>query len=185
MITHLSGIILEKGPDFVILKAGPIGYRVWVTEALEKSLNKGAEAELFVHEHVREDSRDFFGFVSFEELQFFWKLINIQGIGAKTALNILMLGTIPVILKAIDKGDVAFVSAAKGVGKKSAQRIVLDLKGKLVDPDEALDGSQQEVASALENLGYTKSKARMAASSVPEEGPAEDRIKMALRLLAK
>lgn len=185
MIAHLSGIILEKGPDFVILKAGPVGYKVWVANGLELSLQKGAETELYIHEHVREDSRDFFGFASFEELEFFWKLIDLQGVGARMALQILALGPVPSIMKAIDKGDVAFISSAKGVGKKTAQRMVLELKGRLVDPDAGLDGTQMEVVSALENLGYTKSKARAAAASVTTEGSAEDRIKMALRLLAK
>lgn len=185
MIAHLSGTILEKGPDFVILKAGPVGYKVWVSNGLETSLLKGAETDLFIHEHVREDSRDFFGFTTFEELQFFWRLIDLQGVGARMALQIMSLGPVASVQKAIDKGDVAYISSAKGVGKKTAQRIVLELKGKLVDGDEALEGSAQEVASALENLGYTKSKARMAAGSVPTEGSPEERIKMALRLLAK
>jgi len=184
MIAHLSGTILEKGPDFVILKAGPVGYKVWVANGLEKSLHKGSEADLYIHEHVREDSRDFFGFSTFEELQFFWRLIDLQGVGARMAIQILALGPVPSILKAIDKGDVAYISSAKGVGKKTAQRIVLELKGKLVD-DDVDGGAQSEVVSALENLGYTKSKARAAAASVTTEGPAEDRIKMALRLLAK
>ena len=185
MIAHLSGTILEKGPDFVILKAGPVGYKVWVANGLESSLHKGAEADLFIHEHVREDSRDFFGFSSFEDLRFFWQLIDLQGVGARMALQLMSLGSVASIMKAIDKGDVAFISSAKGVGKKTAQRIVLELKGKLVEGDELYEGAQSEVVSALENLGYAKSKARAAASSVTTEGTAEERIKMALRLLAK
>lgn len=184
MISHLSGTILEKGSDFVILKAGPVGYKVWVSPELGKGLVKGSDAELYIHELVREDSRDFFGFSGFEELEFFWQLIDLQGVGARMAMQILSLGPVIGIRKAIDKGDVAFISSAKGVGKKTAQRIILELKGKLVDGGP-LDGPQQEVVSALENLGYSSSKARAAAASVTTEGKPEDRIKMALRSLAK
>lgn len=185
MISYLSGTILEKGADFVILKAGPVGYRVWVGGTLGKSLQKAAETGLYIHEHVREDSRDFFGFATFEELRFFWRLIELQGVGARMAMQIMALGEVKTILKAIDKGDIAFISSAKGVGKKTAQRIVLELKGKLVDEEEAVDGATSEIVSALENLGYTKAKARAAAASVPPDGSPEDRIKMALRLVTK
>lgn len=184
MIAYLSGKILEKGRDFAILQAGPIGYKVTVAPELHAKLHKESTASLFIHEAVRDDGREFFGFSNFGELEFFWKLIDISGVGARMALQLLSLGTVSAVQAAIEKGDVAFISSAKGVGKKTAQRVVLELQGKLVDEDGPA-GAAGEVVSALENLGYSGVKARQAAASVPQEGSTEERIKLALRLLAK
>lgn len=184
MISFLSGVVLQKGRDFVILKAGPVGYRVAVAAPLHERLRKGEEAPLYVHEQVREDGREMFGFSSFGELEFFWRLIDVQGVGARMALHILGLGSVAEVKRAIERGDIATISSAKGVGKKTAQRVILELQGKLVGED-GLPGGAEEVVSALENLGYARSKALQAAASVPGEGSTEERIKMALRLLAK
>lgn len=184
MIAYLSGKVLEKGGDFIILQAGPVGYKVTVSSELLTRLHKDTNAALFVHETMRDDGHEFFGFSVFRELEFFWKLISVSGVGARVALQLLSLGSVQSVQSAIEKGDVAFISSAKGVGKKTAQRVVLELQGKLVD-DDGPAGSSNEVVSALENLGYSKGMARQAAASVPQEGPAEERIKQALRLLSK
>lgn len=184
MIAYLSGEILEKGSDFVILRSGMIGYKVIVSPELHPKLLKESEVSLYIHENVREDSRDFFGFSAFDELEFFWKLISVSGIGAKGALQLMTLGKVGEVQSAIEKGDVSYISSAKGVGKKTAQRVVLELQGKLVEEGD-LENGGSEIISVLENLGYTRNKARQAAASVPQEGSTEERIKMALRLLAK
>jgi len=184
MIAYLSGKILEKGKDFVLLQAGPIGYKVTVSSELYDNLRKDTNAVLYVHEAVRDDGREFFGFINFRELEFFWKLIDISGVGARVALQLLSLGSVDTVQSAIEKGDVIFIASAKGVGKKTAQRVVLELQGKLVGEDGPIGGSG-EIVSALENLGYSGGRARQAAASVPQEGSTEERIKFALRLLSK
>ena len=181
MIAYLRGDVLEKGNDFIILLVEDVGYKITVPGSVMADSSKGSKIGLFTHESVRDDGRDFFGFKKFNELVFFWKLISVSGIGARTGLNLLSLGPVESIQRAVDKGDVVFISSAKGVGKKTAQRIVLELKGRLVDED----GESGEVVSALENLGYPRTKALMAASSVPQDGSTEERIKMELRMLSR
>lgn len=184
MIAYLNGRVLEKGKDFVILLCGEVGYKVGLTPALLTALEKGAPAALFTHLVVRDDAHDLFGFASMRELEFFWVLTSISGVGPKMAMHLLALGTVETLAKAIDKGDVGFLESAQGVGRKTAQRVVLELRGKLVS-DEAPTGETSEVVSALENLGYPRHKVRDVVVGLPEGGTTEERIKQALKQLAK
>jgi Holliday junction DNA helicase RuvA len=181
MLSYLNGTILEKGKDFVILRVGDLGYKVSVPKQLWLNLHKDDAAALYTHAIIRDDSHELVGFASMAELEFFWKLTSVSGVGPKMAMNLLSLGPVASVRQAVDRGDVSFLSSASGVGTKSAQRVVLELKGKLVDADA---GSEDEVVSALEHLGYSKSKARDAASAAKGE-TIEERVKQALRTLSK
>jgi Holliday junction DNA helicase RuvA len=184
MIAYLKGNVLKKGADSAVIVTGGIGYLVHLTPRTLDELKSGGEASLHTHLVVKEDAHVLYGFVSEEELRLFLRLIDVQGVGARMALHVMALGPVGTVRAAIGKGDVAFLSSAKGVGTKTAQRIVLELKGKLVEEDGET-GTSGELVSALENLGYSRGKARQAAASVPPEGTTEERIKMALRLLSK
>lgn len=183
MIAYLQGNVLEKGKDRVILLCGDVGYLIQMTSHLLMSLEKGAAARLFTHQIVREDALDLVGFASLVELEFFWKLISVSGVGPKMALNIMSLGAVESVRKAVEKADIAFLESAHGVGRKSAQRVVLELKGKLMTDDETGDGGD-EVVSALENLGYPRHKAREIVKGLAE-GSTEERIKLALKQLSR
>jgi Holliday junction DNA helicase RuvA len=182
MIAYLSGKILEKGKGFAIVLAGEIGYKVQLAESVLKSLEKGTPVKFYTHQVIREDAQELFGFTTMQELEFFWRLISVTGVGPKMALHLLALGTIEDIGRAIDRGDIDYLSSASGVGKKTAQRLVLDLRGKLVS-EGTVEGS--DLASALENLGYPRAKAHEAARSVGVEGTMEERLKAALKLMSR
>ncbi len=183
MIAYLKGTVLEKGKEDVVLLCGEVGYLVQLPRQLLLSIEKGTHIQLYTHQIVREDALDLVGFSSLAELQFFWKLISVSGVGPKMALNIMSLGPVESVRKAVEKGDIAYIESAHGVGKKSAQRVVLELKGKLVTDDEPGEGSD-EVVSALENLGYPRHRAREVVKELAE-GSTEDRIKLALKQLSR
>ena len=183
MIAYLKGTVLEKGKDFIILLVGDIGYRVSVFGRL-LAAEKGAAVSLYTHQIVREDSQELCGFPGMKELEFFWRLTSVSGVGPKMAMHLLALGEIDSLARAIDKGDVGYLASAQGVGKKSAQRVVLELKGKLVGGDE-VSGTSSEAISALENLGYAKVRARDAVAAQADDLSTEEKVKLALRHLSK
>ncbi len=183
MIAYVQGIVLEKIKDRIIMRCGDVGYLVQLPAPLLASVEKGAPIRLYTHQIVREDALELVGFATLAELEFFWKLISVSGVGPKMALNVLSLGPVGSVRRAVERGDVAYIESAHGVGRKSAQRVVLELKGKLITDDETGEGDDEAV-SALENLGYPRHKAREAVKSA-SEGSTEDRIRAALRVLAK
>lgn len=183
MIAYLKGTVLEKGKDNVILLCGDVGYLVQLPAALLLSVEKGSNIRLYTHQIVREDALDLVGFASLAELEFFWKLISVSGVGPKMGLNIMSLGPVESIRRAVEKGDIAYIESAHGVGRKSAQRLVLELKGKLITDDEPGEGSD-EVVSALENLGYPRHLAREVVKDLAD-GSTEERIKSALKQLSR
>jgi Holliday junction DNA helicase RuvA len=184
MIAFLKGTVLEKGKDAMIVLAGDVGYLVQVTPSTFAAFQKGDPIRLYVHQVVREDAQDLVGFQSMAELESFWKLIGVSGVGPRMALHLLALGPVEAVRRAIERGDVAFLESAQGVGRKTAQRVVLELKGKLITDDEPGAGAD-EVVSALENLGYPRAKAREVANGLPEDATTEEKIKLALRQLSR
>lgn len=185
MIISISGTVTHKGKNFVVIETSGLGYQVFVNTATLSKLVAGTNVRLWAYEHVREDMRDLYGFMSQAEHQLFLALTGISGVGPKMGLGILTLGDAADIERMIDRGDIAAISSISGVGKKTAQKIVLELKGKLVDID---GGSEQDdVLTALINLGYAKEQAREALSrqSVTSATTTEDRLRVALRELGR
>jgi len=184
MLAYLKGTVLEKGKDFAIVLAGSLGYKVLVAERALLAMQKGEAVELYAHEVVRDDGRELFGFPTMKELEFFWRLTTVSGVGPKMALHLLNLGLVDSLTKAIDSGDVEYLSSAQGVGKKTAQRVVLELRGKLVS-EEGGEGGQGEIINALENLGFPRARAREVVKGLGPEGTTEEKIRQALRQLSK
>ncbi len=192
MIAYLKGTVLEKGKGFVIVVVGDpstalgtgIGYRISLPERTLAPMEKGQVVRLYTHQVVREDLQELYGFDSMKELEFFWKLTAVSGVGPKMALHLLSLGLVDSVSKAIEKGDIEYLTGAQGVGKKTAQRVVLELKGKLVGAGE-VSGPSSETISALENLGYPRSRAREVVAALPADASTEEKIRMALRQLSK
>src|SRR3989344_2104476 len=128
MIATLSGIVAEKLGEIVVLDINGVGYGVLVTPADFSVLNEGEKTKLYIHEYIREDLHDLYGFTTQETKQFFEQLLSVNGVGPRMALHILGIGSVEDVAKAIASGDTKFIQAAHGVGKRVAERVVVDLK---------------------------------------------------------
>ena len=190
MIAVLSGVVSEKLNDVVVLDVNGVGYGLLVPAEDYGRLTAGESAKLYIYEHIREQSHDLFGFVSRDTKHLFEQLLEVNGIGPKMALNMLSIGSSADVRRAIAGGDVKFIQQANGVGKKVAERVVVELKDKvgLVGVDlestgllqsEAL-ANQDEAVEALVALGFTAQDAMLALKDVAGDLPTEERIKQAL-----
>lgn len=177
MIGYLEGTVIFTGGNWVILKAGPIGYKVY---SVGFYANSNEELALFIHDHIREDRHELYGFKEQQVLELFEQLIEISGVGTKLAQKILTIGSSEEISSHILKGDLAFLTSIPGVGKKTAQKIILELKGILVqEEDHVIDADTIE---ALMSLGYPRQDCIDVLREVSAEG-VDERIKAALQLL--
>lgn len=185
MIAFLRGNLLQRGADSVILDVNGVGYRARVpASTLERCGDLGAPVELYIHTHLRQDDISLFGFSSADELDLFEMLLSVSGIGPKVALGILSAAPPNEIRSAIAQGNLEILGGIKGIGKKTAQRLVLELKGKIELGAEIaelapLDG---EVAATLINLGYSAAEAQRAARAAAGK-TLEDKLRGALQYL--
>lgn len=200
MIALVKGELAYKSVDHVILDVGGVGYRLFIPLSTFYSLPDSGQVQLFVHTHVREDALHLYGFLSTEEKQLFALLISISGIGPKLAINILSHIPAADLQTAIAEGDVKRLSALPGIGKKTAERLVLELQDK-VDaaglaqqpggPSAAVSSRRtqplDDVVSALVNLGYKENQARKILENmeISPDAPMEDILKGALKVLVK
>lgn len=170
MIAHLRGRLISKHPNQAIVEAGGVGYDVTISVPAYTELPApGAEVALHIHTHVREDALALFGFLHAEEKKIFEKLINVSGIGPKLAITILSGMPAADMVAAIRANDVARLTRIPGIGKKTAERMVLELRDKLKDEGFAAAPSapaatpvEEDVLSALINLGYARPAAESA-----------------------
>lgn len=189
MIGSLKGKIELKTEKYLILDVRGTGYKVFCSSAtLEKVGDKGNQAKIFTHLYQRENLLDLYGFLSFEELEFFETLISVSGIGPKAALSVMMLAPVKTLKQAIASGQKTILTKVSGIGQRTAERIILELKDKVFAPVAGIQqlSSDSEVIDALVGLGYTTHQAREALREVPSKVKnIEDRIKQALKLLGK
>ncbi|MGH9143513.1 MAG: Holliday junction branch migration protein RuvA [Vicinamibacterales bacterium] len=202
MIAHLRGSILEKHPNRIVVDVNGVGYDVFVPLSTFYGLGEpGTAIALRVHTHVREDALLLYGFATRLEQDLFERLIGVSGIGPKVALAVLSGIEPQEFIRAIERGDLARLTAIPGVGKKTSERIVLELKDRLPRPQPAASASsaaapeapalRDDVVSALVNLGYHRPLAEKAAeAAIKTVGSASDAsfertLKQALREVAK
>jgi len=189
MLSFIRGKIKNKGDNFVILERNDLGYKIFVNEKVLAELSDGEDAEFYLYQNIREDADDLFGFVSFEELRLFEKLISVNGVGPRTALNIFATYSVEQILSAISNQQADVLTEVSGLGKKTAERIVLELKNKIEYIGEAIVESEainNDALEALINLGYNKMQAREALNKVGKEiEDAGEQVKEALKLLGR
>jgi holliday junction DNA helicase RuvA len=191
MIATLSGVVSEKLADIVIVDAGGVGYGVYVTAEDHGRLVTGSPARIYVYEHIREQAHDLYGFLARDTKDLFEQLLGVNGIGPKVALNMLSIGTAQDVRQAIAAGNVKFLQRASGVGKRVAERLVVELKDKvgLASVDLQAAGLLQsesalrtdEAAEALMSLGYTAQDAARALEKIDPQLPVEERVTRALK----
>lgn len=190
MISRLRGIILEKNPPVVVLDVHGVGYEAQVSMQTFYTLPAaGEETALYTQLVVREDAHLLFGFGSREERETFRALVKVSGIGAKSALGILSALTSEELAAAIATEDIKCLTAAPGIGKKTAERMVLELRGKLAAAsDDATGlftqntaGNNEDIINTLLALGYTDKEARTACKNIPADTDVSEGVRLALK----
>ena len=191
MIARLRGLLLEKTPEQVVLDINGVGYQAFISLPTYSSLPElGAEVVLDIHTHVREDVIQLFGFSTKRERSIFGRLVQISGIGPRLAMTILSGSPVDDLIASIKREDLARLTSIPGVGKKTGERIILELKDKLRDfvVDDEPGGSEVDVISAMENLGYNRGLIEGAikrALNGGEDPGFDELFKRALQILTK
>ena len=190
MISRLRGIILEKNPPVVVLDVHGVGYEAQVSMQTFYTLPAaGEETALYTQLVVREDAHLLFGFGSREERETFRALVKVSGIGAKSALGILSALTSEELAAAIATEDIKRLTAAPGIGKKTAERMVLELRGKLAAASDDITGlftqntagNNEDIINTLLALGYTDKEARTACKNIPAGTDVSEGVRLALK----
>jgi Holliday junction DNA helicase RuvA len=197
VIAHLRGRVLRKEPQEVVVDVSGVGYRVTIPVSTFYRLgDEGSEVSLLTHTHVREDALALFGFVTAGEQDLFEKLISVAGVGPKLAINVLSGIEAPDLVAALKASDVARLTRIPGVGKKTAERLVLELKDKmpalLHAPEAAAAAApsaspREDLVSALVHLGYSRPEAERGVDRALKEdggGRFEDLLRRTLRILS-
>lgn len=189
MIATLEGKISEKINEVVVLDVQGVGYGLYVNAEDYGGLNSGDKAKMYVYEHIREQSHDLFGFTKKDTRALFEQLLGVNGVGPKMALNMLSIGNESQVRQAIASGDVKFIQQTNGVGKKVAERVVIELKDKVGLGSQDIGSSMfigesqvlgDEAVQALMSLGYSSSDASKALAGIDTKLSTEERIKKAL-----
>ncbi len=189
MIAHVEGKIVEKFAGSVIVDVHGVGYEVQVSLSDFESTQLESQTKFYTYHHVREQAEDLFGFSSLAAKKLFELLITVQGVGPKAALAILSLGSAEQVRNAIANSDVAYITKASGVGKKSAERVAVDLSDKVGIPTHYVTGvsmqtqlnTNDEALDALIALGYSLAEANTALSEVDPTASTQERVKQALK----
>lgn len=191
MIAYLKGTVSNKGINYlIIMTTGGVGYKVFAPADLIVSAIADKPLSLFTHTHVKEDILDLYGFSNSEDLAMFELLLGVSGIGPKTAVNIFANGKVARIKEAIVKGDVDFFMATPRLGRKNAQKIIIELRGKLGKMGEldltAEGGETKEIIGALKTFGFSADEAKDAIKFIKDVGgDTSAKIKAALKYLGK
>jgi len=190
MITTLNGVVSEKIGTMLVLDVHGVGYGLQVTSEDFGRLATSEPAKLYVYEHIREQAYDLFGFVLADTKRLFEQLLGVKNVGPKVALAVLDIGTAPAVRGAIAAGDVKLLQSAKGVGKRAAEQIVVELRDKVgLAASDAAEGivarpgiaTGDEAVEALMSLGYSPQDATTALKDIDANLPVEERIKLALK----
>lgn len=196
MIGFLRGKIIVLETDYAILDVNGVGYRVFVSVSTRNRMRLNEETALYIHTSVREDAIILYGFVSDSEYNAFMLLISVSGIGPKGALSVLSAITVEGLYKAIQNKDVKMLTKLPGIGKKSAERLILELKDKVAfegTEDEIISSEEQalsgdltdEAKAALAALGYSAAEVAQTLKKVKAKDSVENIIKEALKILNK
>ena len=190
MIARIEGTIIYISDKFLVIDVNGVGYKIHVTTDAILDHGTGDHASFWTYTAVRENSLDLYGFKSTEELAFFEMLLDVSGIGPKSALGILTIAPIDTIKKAIATGDTSYLNKVSGIGRKTAEKIVIELRDKLkahkdIDGQSSSLRDEGDIVEALKSLGYSSNEARDALRKIPEEiSGTNARVKEALKILS-
>ncbi|WP_372995781.1 Holliday junction branch migration protein RuvA [Lutispora sp.] len=193
MFDYLNGIVVESGEDYIVIDIGGIGYRVFTSSNTISNIKENNKEKIFTHLHVKENDLVLYGFSSKNELEIFKLLLSVTGVGPKAALSLLSYLKPKDLIIAIQTKNAKALTQAPGIGKKTAERIMLELKDKtsissdiIIDIDEVNGNNMPEVIDALMSLGYSYSEAASAFSKVKDKEKSLDNlIKEALKQLSR
>jgi len=173
MIAYLRGTVINKFNNSFILELNNIGYSIYASENFLNNLKLASEIEVYTHHHIREETNDLYGFPSLEEFELFELLLGVSGVGPKSALGVLAMATAGDIKEAIIRGDANLLTKVAGIGQKTAERVVLELKTKVLRISGGVaalnnlsSGTGSDEIDALMSLGYSLSEARSALNMV-------------------
>ncbi|PIZ99861.1 MAG: Holliday junction branch migration protein RuvA [Candidatus Komeilibacteria bacterium CG_4_10_14_0_2_um_filter_37_10] len=189
MIAYLKGKIINKNDRSIILENNNIGYQIFLTETVLQSCEIGQEREFYIYQCVREDVLDLYGMSTLTELDFYHSLLSVSGVGPKSALAVLAVAKVEELKKAIWQGDPTLLRRVSGIGQKTAERIVVELKNKIdfiAQPASGLadEANDSEIIDALESLGYSLNVIRNAMRQVSSEPMAsQQKVKEVLRII--
>lgn len=188
MIAHISGTVAEKFTNALIIDVQGVGYELTVTPADFERVSLGDQIKFYTHHAIRENSEELFGFSSLAAKKLFELLISVNGVGPKAGMSILSLGTAEQVRNAIANADASFIAKAVGVGKKTAERVIVDLGDKVGLPShygatslEQPQDLQDEALDALIALGFQLKEATLALEKVDPKLPVAERIRLALK----
>jgi len=184
VIARLTGKVLEREEKSLIVDVNGVGYRVAALSSLRDRARKGLDVNLIIHHHVGDDSEDLYGFETKRDLKFFELLLTVPSVGPRTAMGILEVAPPPVLSQAVAEDDIAVLTKVSGVGRKTAERILVELKEKIRLPEVvgAAGGVQREAVEALISLGYSVTQARQVVQKLPKEvETVEEAVKVALQ----
>lgn len=189
MIAHIEGKVIHKTDKFVIVDVNGVGYKISITLDTMSTLSQGSVVSFWIYTAVRENSIDLYGFGTIEEMSFFELLLDVSGIGPRSALSILAVASVDTLKKAIATGDTSYLNKVSGIGRKTAEKIVIELRDKLQahKGEDSLSNTlrgESDIVEALKSLGYSQNEARDALKKIPNEIEGTNaRIKEALKIL--
>ncbi len=184
MLAYIKGEVIAISEKYLIILNAGLGYKIFVGDKTLLPIKLGQDLELFIHQFIREDKNELYGFATQDELDFFELLISVSGVGPRSALAILDLDSLENIKSAISSGDHKYLSQVSGIGAKTAKKLLLELQDKLHDAGMAHAQYSSELADALEALGYKKGEIRKTLQRIDKGKNLEDQLKEALQLLS-
>ncbi len=191
MIGSIRGKVILKDGSYIIVEASGVGYRILVSEKVWSSLRIDDATFLFIYSHIRDDAFDLFGFPETADLKLFENLISVSGVGPKTGMSIFSFSTREEIINAVLRGDVDFFTRIPRLGKKNAQKIIIELKSRFKD-DSSFDlsgdemSANEEIYGALKTFGFSRKEIGDGLKNIdPEVKTTDEKIKLVLKYLAK
>src|SRR3989337_1219955 len=190
MIGYLAGTVIIRDDPYLIIDINGVGYKIHAaSDVLSKVTEIGSAVKIFTYTHVREDALELYGFSKYSDLKLFESLINVSGVGPRTAIGIFAIGAGDEITKAIIDADVSFFSGVPRLGTKNAQKIIIELKNKVggreLDLAGVSNGDRNELVSALKAFGFTTKEINEAIRNTDRATSVEEQIKAALKYLGK
>jgi len=192
MIAYLKGQVIKKTEKDIILLVNNIGYEIYLPEKFLSNINSNQDLELFVYQKQREDAQELYGFSNYEEREFFKQLLTVSGVGPKSAISVLSIANVGDLRTAIVSGNSDMFKKVSGIGSKTAERIIIDLKNKLgsvnfsTSSSDLIDNQDLDVFEALSALGFQDGDIRSIYNQIPKDlEKSSEKIKYALKLLKK